>query len=804
MSDEDILNSLGLRLGEPFSETIWNRGLENIASEYRELGYFLTKTASQLQPSPDNRQGVSASLQIREGTRAKIRKLSFLGEKIFSDWSLNFKIYSNKGAFYDAERLKDDFQVLEDFYASEEYIEAIIGPALVNYDEEMNEVEISLSIHPGQKISVILDGKKLLSEKELKKRILIRKERSDDEDVLAASANQLAAYYRSQGYPLAKISYTVTPNTEKTQKSIRFLVESGKEARVKKILFSGRYAFSEKKLRQQIGLSESSFFDKQLYTKVRHQNDATTLAHFYRDEGFRNAKVAPIVQFDGSEELAWLLFKIDEGSRTRFDQIEFIGNFTLSNQTLQETISILPGMPYTDARVQEGARDLLAAYAASGYLYAEILPSLRFSSAQDSDQNRAVMSYHISEGKQVHLGRITLEGNLRTKSHIIERELQIQAGEPYDPGKILASQRAIYQSGLFSSVHFKIVDPDQKNAIQDIKLKLHERASISVEFGGGYADRERLRGFFQLSHRNLWGTNRQISLRGEGSNIEERYFLNYKEPWFFSKSIDARITLAYLNLQEVSFNLKTFSGVVGVTKSFSRRLKATLLYQLEENEISNVDETAKKAPEDIGFFTIATLNPSLIYDSRDDAFNPTSGTVSSIIFRNGANILGSEIQLIKLIFQSRWYYKISKNLVFAFSARTGVAERFAETDSIPISERFFLGGRNTVRGYDQDELGIVGETLINGSPTGGNAMLVLNEELRIGLPKSFGMVLFFDHGNVWLDRRQIDPADVKSSAGIGLRYNTPIGPFRLDWGYKLNREENEDPWAIHFTLGHAF
>ena len=167
-------------------------------------------------------------------------------------------------------------------------------------------------------------------------------------------------------------------------------------------------------------------------------------------------------------------------------------------------------------------------------------------------------------------------------------------------------------------------------------------------------------------------------------------------------------------------------------------------------------------------------------------------------------MLGSEIQLVKLIRQSRWYHEVSKNLVFAFSARTGIAERFAETDSIPISERFFLGGRNTVRGYDQDELGIVGETLINGSPTGGNAMLVLNEEIRISLPKSFGMVLFFDHGNVWLDRSQINPSDIKSSAGAGLRYNTPIGPFRLDWGYKLNREKTEDPWAIHFTLGHAF
>jgi len=807
LNEKEILNALSLSPGDRFNETAWKRGLKNIASKYRELGYFRAEISAQLRPHPDNRQGVNASLQIHEGRRARIRRTSFLGEKIFSKWSLRFKIYSNKGEFYDAERLKEDLRVLEDFYAKNGYIKALIGPALTDYDPERNEVEISLTIQPRQKITLVFEGEKLLSIKALTKRVMIQKERSDAEDVLEESVNQLITYYRSQGYPLANVSYAVEKNPETEQKIIRFLVESGEEAQVTKILFSGRYAFSEKTLRQQIGLSESGFFSKQLYTKAQHQSDAESLRHFYREAGFRNAKVSPVVQFDDFDKLSWLLFKIDEGIRTRIDHIELIGNTNLSTVELIKATRMTLGLPYTDTRVQEGTEDLLAAYAASGFIYAEIEPRLRFSQEKESVQGKVIVSYHISEGEQVHLGAITLEGNLRTQAHIIERELLIQKGEPYAPGLILDSQRAIYQTGLFSSVRFETLDTADtagQKPVQNITLLLHERASISVEFGGGYADRERFRGFFQISHRNLWGSNRQLSLRGEGSEVEERYFLNYKEPWFFNKNVDARITLAHLNLEEVSFDLKTFSGVVGVNINFSKRLKASLLYQLERNEILNVDATAQQAPEDLGFFTIATLNPSLIYDTRDDVFNPTSGTLSSIIFRNGAKILGSEIQLIKLTLQSRWYHRVSKKIVFAFSARGGIAFRFAETASVPITERFFLGGRNTVRGYDQDELGVEGETLVNGSPTGGNTMLVLNEEIRVRLPKSFGMVLFFDHGNVWLSRRQIDPSDIKSSVGIGLRYNTPIGPFRLDWGYKLNREVSEDPWAIHFTLGHAF
>jgi outer membrane protein insertion porin family len=154
--------------------------------------------------------------------------------------------------------------------------------------------------------------------------------------------------------------------------------------------------------------------------------------------------------------------------------------------------------------------------------------------------------------------------------------------------------------------------------------------------------------------------------------------------------------------------------------------------------------------------------------------------------------------------QSSFFASPTPKTTFAFSMRVGGSRKFGETTIIPLSERFFSGGRSTVRGYSQNELGVEGETINNGTPTGGNAILIFNEEWRVSIYKSFGAVFFFDHGNVWREFDEIELGEIKSSVGAGLRYNTPVGPLRIDWGYKLNREGSDSAAEYHFMLGHAF
>lgn len=447
--------------------------------------------------------------------------------------------------------------------------------------------------------------------------------------------------------------------------------------------------------------------------------------------------------------------------------------------------------------VNEGKYRILTLYAQKGYIYAQVDLTKEF----DKAQGLVRVKYNIMEESPVVIGRVYLQGNVLTKDRVILRELLVRQGDPYNLEDILKSQRRIYRLGLFSRVRFEPINPGEKEYIKDMMLQVSERKAGAVEFGIGYSDYEKLRGFVEISHRNLWGWGRHGSARFEASTVERKYTFNFKEPWLFNRPVDARFSIVDQLEKKISYKLRKFGGSAGLEKSFTETVKGSLLYQYEDVEPFEVLSGAVLTKEDQDRVTVATINPSIIIDTRDDPFNPTSGSLNGITYREAAKIIGSEAQFVKISLQSSWYFPVVPRVVMALAMRGGIAQNFGESIEVPIYERFFLGGRTTVRGYSQDSLGPKGP---DGTPTGGNVMMVLNGEFRFSLPWRLGAVLFIDGGNVWERKEDTDLSELKYTTGIGIRYGTPIGPLRLDYGYKLDREVGESETEWHFTLGHAF
>jgi outer membrane protein assembly factor BamA len=199
------------------------------------------------------------------------------------------------------------------------------------------------------------------------------------------------------------------------------------------------------------------------------------------------------------------------------------------------------------------------------------------------------------------------------------------------------------------------------------------------------------------------------------------------------------------------------------------------------------------------------LTPAVIWDLRDNPFNPTKGSLHGVSVKEAMKTLGSEADFTKATVQTSWYLPLGDRLLGALSARAGMAWPHWDTDEIPLNERFKLGGGNTVRGYLQDMVGPTSTDPVTGNlvPTGGDSMVLFNGELRINPSGGLGLVLFTDAGNVWTGR-EINLDDLRASYGAGIRFNTPVGPLRLDYGQKIHRRAGESPGQIHFSIGQAF
>ena len=810
IADQAILNAAGIHPQDGFTEEKWKQHEADILSLYRQKGFLQAKIETQFETNSPQKNRLEAVVKIKEGSLTRIRNIQFTGHKIFSDFRLLLKLRSQEGRDYQPEIVEQDILRLRNFYDRHGYLKAMIDSQTLSLYPTKNQIDLVIHIESFEKIEIVFKGQGPMKNKELKEVLLIQEERSDREAILNESALRLERFYHERGYPLAKVQVASRQYPNENKVEIDFSIETGARTKIKKVAFSGNHTFPEERLLNIVRLNTEQFLKTNLYTEAQLEASTSQLLHFYKQAGFRTPQISSSAQFDANAESAIILFTIIEGSHTSIGQVDIDiqtvpsqGQPFLTPSQIKDQMP-LTGTPYDEWGIKEAIRQLLRVYARAGFIYAEIRPETLF----EGDPPIAYVTLRLVEGKQIEMGTLQIEGTHYTQDRVVLREITLKQGDPYDEEKLLKSQQELYRTGLFSSVRFNRLQSDEKPLLQDTLLSITERPRWTTEIGFGYADREQFLGLLEIGHKNILGTGRRMSVRGETSAIEKKYTLRYTEPWFLPRLLPihtgAYVDVAFLDQKEVSFDLKTISDKAGMDVRLSERTHGLLFYQYELRDTRNVQPTATLTADDIGKLTIATLNAAIIRDTRDDPFNSTIGSVNNITFRNGAFILGSKVQMVKMTTQSSWYRSPTSNLVLAISARAGISEKFGETQIIPISERFFVGGRNTIRGYDQDQLGVEGQTILNGSPTGGNVLLIFNEEVRIRFGPLLGGVFFLDHGNVWQRYADFRLSDIKSTIGLGIRYNTPVGPLRLDWGYKLNRGTDASAGSFHFTLGHTF
>ncbi len=754
------------------------KGIEYLNREIGKRGFPNADISYEIRPAKANR--VDIIIKVSEGEPELIKKL------VITEPNDIVKSYLrlSEGSIFDQTEIERAIDNVKKYYKKR----GIVGTS-ISYLFQKGILSIDVKL--GKKLNILFNGNKAIKTKELLKEAPFFEQDELSDDLIELYVSRMLSLYHNKGYIYAQIATTIKTTDEDI--TLEFYIFEGESFIVNSIEIEG-VTIDRDRFKEVMSLKVGGYYNPNVI-----ESDIRTITAFYNALGYLNVEVKEpeIIINDRSVKIK---FFINEGNQTIISNILFYGNQTISENDILREIPIRITDPYNEVDIAASRRKILEKYNKKGFLNTTVTVDIK------KNDTFADIIFYIDEGDITYFGKSVIVGNEKTKYEVIKRGLIKKESSPFDYSILMKERQRLHRVGLFSDIDIKALD--QEDSKRDVLYKLSEAKAGAIEIAIGYAEYERFRGLFDISYRNLWGLNKYGSFRTELSTLEQRFILTYLDQYFIDERTHLKSALLYENKKEINidtkemrYRVKRTSASIGIERELNELLKADLSYNFLVTQTFDVKPDVILSREDTGTLIISGIRTGLIYDSRDNPFDPKRGILTGTSFTLASNIFFSETDFAKLIFYFNNYQSLSKRIVLAFSLKGGIAQGFRKTRELPLTERFFLGGRTTVRGFQQDTLGPKGA---DGTPIGGNSFGMASLELRTEVGKGLGIVGFLDAGNVWLKTKDIDINDIRYTTGLGLRYTTPVGPIRIDYGHKLDKKRGESRGEIHFSIGHAF
>jgi len=796
-----ILAASRIRRGTPVTGADLSRAQESVLSLLREKGFLEATVSVSATCKVDTGTG-KVRIEVREGSPALVKEVRAPGAAFFPRERQENLLGVSPGSRFDFQEWEEGVKRLRGEYKREGFLTVHIPEPGV-FCEDRKELCLTVRVEEGPRYKVVWEGAHHFSVRKLEKVSGIYAEEGEftEGGLEYELRERLLSFYRGQDYLKASVDIEINEKPD-DGRSLRIFLAEGQAGFLKRIRFTGNASIPAKKLRKQMLSSERGFFrfitGSGKFDEEEWRADLAALIGLYQAEGFARARIASVdTDWDGHGGITATIH-IQEGKRYLLGAIRVQGNDHFLKEEILRLIKNREGR-YVDYSVLDKDEEAVAAlYRNAGYL--DVSVSTRFE--EDEGKDTATISFHIEEGPRYRLGKVVIRGNVLTDSVVVSREITIPEGAPAGDKEMLTFQQAVFGTGLYKSVRLhKVKRPDE--GILDLIVEVEETLFFEVEFGAGYGTDTGVRGFVGAKNKNLNRRGRRFSANITASQKERVYVADLREPWVFGNrwKWEGGVTASYQEAERESFSLRKTSIVTSINKTVFDRSSLSLQYELSRDDVFNVTPGAVLSPEDQGSATISAVRGLFVLDFRDDPFNPKRGSFNSGSVEYASYFLGSEVDYFKVVGQSSWYFPFFRKNSFVVSGRAGIARPLGDTQEVPIQKRFFLGGRTTVRGFQEDSLGPRGA---DGAPTGGDYMVNGNVELRFPVRYGFILALFLDAGSVWFEGDPDNGFNLRESAGLGLRYLTPIGPVALDYGWKLDRREGESASEWHFTIGAVF
>jgi len=643
---------------------------------------------------------------------------------------------------------------------------------------------------------VKVKGNKAVSTSDIEAVLSIKPKQILNVDKVKADVLKIKELYDGKGYYNAEIQDRIESSGPKDMRVV-YEIKENEKLYIEGISFEGNQTYSDKELRNMLSTQEKGilhfFTDSGILKKEQLKQDVAKLNVFYLNNGFMNAQVGePIITHD--RKGIYIKIPITEGKRFRVGKVEITGDeLTIPRQELMAKLKIAKKENYDREAIMKDIEYLTQACNDEGYAYADVNPR---TVPQEKTQTVDV-TFDITKGKHVYFNRIEISGNTKTRDKVIRRQLAITEGELYNTSKLKTSYANLNKLRYFEEIDFQTEKgPDETRTNVNIRVK--EKPTGLFSIGAGYSATDGAILTTQISQQNLFGRGQSLTLKANLGQESTLYELSFVEPYLLDMPLWSKFDLWNLEREYDSYNLD--SKGTGVTLGYpilpKYHITGYAAYRLSLDDVTDIEEDASIYVKDQEGETLSSgITLTLTRDTTDDYIFPSKGSKNSASVEYTGGPLQGDTGFTKYGVTSSWFFPLPLETVLGTRVRGGYMESHSDK-KIPIYERFYLGGINSLRGLRD-----VGPKDSSGDVIGGTTMFNVNVDFIFPLIKNAGMkgVIFYDTGNSWLSGYHFD--DLRQTAGLGIRWYSPIGPLRLEWGYVLDQKDDESASRWEFTIG---
>jgi outer membrane protein insertion porin family len=653
---------------------------------------------------------------------------------------------------------------------------------------------------------IVFEGNKEVKEEKLKEELGIEIYSVLDPNEVKQSVLRLIDLYKKKGF----YNVTVKENIEEQPDNsalLKYIIEEHEKVYIKDIKVLGNKVFDDDDIKDVMMTKEKSFLswitDAGYLDKKKLEYDVHQIGAFYHMHGYVKAIVgAPKVFYDDNEKGLFVTIEIEEGPQYRVNSTHITGDLIKDEEELLKSVHVgeEEDKIFNRQVIREDIDRLKEIYSDYGYAYVEVFPEIK----QDNENLLVDISYRILKGHKVVIERINIIGNTRSRDKIVRRELWLMEGDYFGGKKLAMSKENLDRLGFFEETKIeKKRGSSPESMILDVKVKEGHTGSFSV--GAGFSSVDSLVATAQISENNFRGLGQRIATQLRIGSITNQFDVTFSEPWLYDRPVSGTFRLYKWEREYDEWNKDSQGGEISL--GFPMRMidfytSGWAFYRYDDSDISEVDwDAAWEIREMEGRWVTSSIGVGLKRASINRAKYPSKGSINSFSVEWAGGFLGGDNDFIKYTLKSQWFFGMPKDSVIMAQGRWGYIDE--REGKLPVYERFFLGGIDTVRGFDYQE--ISPRDPVTGDEIGGEKMFAGNLEYRYPLSKDKGLVgvVFFDVGNVVKTGENLT-SGIRKSAGIEIRWESPMGPIRVVWGYNISPQYDEKSSKFDFSMGGAF